>query len=90
MLTSEITTRTFNIQPEFDLSVFPNPTTSNLHLESPERLTGKKYILRNFFGQTIRSGIITGLNRHVLDVAEMNAGVYFLSVGNQTVKVVKE
>lgn len=89
MLTTEITTQTRNLHQETAFSVFPNPASTDLYLKGAESLRGKKYVLRSFFGRTILSGRILTVNQQAFDISGLRRGVYFLTVGNQTVRVVK-
>lgn len=75
---------------EYKLSVFPNPCTNIIHLESSK--TVDSYLLTDISGRIVTQGIVTDSK---IDVSQINSGIYILSAttndGNKsTVKIIKE
>ena len=74
------------------LVVYPNPVNGILFIEtksvvSPSAPT--EYRITNFMGQTVQTGNITTEAQQV-DITKLPAGMYFINVGEQTVKFVKQ
>ena len=75
-----------------DLAVYPNPTTGTLFVEKqnfaslPQSAT---YRLTNLIGQTLLQGTITAETQQI-DIANLPTGMYFISVGEQTIKFAKQ
>lgn len=72
---------------EGDLSLYPNPTTSVLNIETKENITIK---IVNSLGETIITNyLIAGFN--TIKVDNLNPGIYFIHGENgKTIKFVKE
>jgi len=69
------------------LSVNPNPASHSLRVSVPESLNGKTMHLTNMLGKVVvAEKIKSGLNS--FSVSDLEAGMYFLSVGNQVIKIV--
>ena len=73
------------------LTVYPNPTDGVLFVETHGRasLSNQTYRITNLMGQTILTDIITAENQRI-DIANLPAGMYFISLGEQTIKFVKQ
>ena len=74
------------------LTVYPNPTNNVLFVETQfiaSQPTATAYRITNLMGQTILSGNITAETQQI-DVESLPAGMYFISVGEQTMKFVKQ
>ena len=74
-------------------TVYPNPANGVLTVsvrlpqcDSPT--TGETYRITNLIGQTLLHGTITAETQRI-DIEPLPAGMYFISVGEQTVKFVK-
>ena len=77
---------------ENDLTVYPNPTKSNITITNKTNIVGKKYIITNLVGQTILSGKLN-LNETIVNLEALQSGMYFLSLdgmSKQSIKVIKE
>jgi hypothetical protein len=70
---------------EIAISAHPNPTTSKLSIENAP-LNGK-YSLVNMTGQVQNSGTIQSTSMS-LEVESYNKGIYILTVGGHTSKVI--
>ena len=70
-------------------AVYPNPTDGVLFVETCHgaSLQDPTYRITNLIGQTILSGYITAENQQI-DISNMPAGLYFITVGEQTMKFV--
>lgn len=74
-----------------DLVVYPNPATGILIVETQDfaSLQGKsEYRIKNLIGQTIASGLINAENQQI-NIEKLPAGMYFITIGKETVKFVK-
>jgi hypothetical protein len=72
-------------------AIFPNPTNAVLFVETRHAtsLPGQTYRITNLMGQTLLQGHITAEIQQI-DIANLPMGMYFISVGGQTVKFVKQ
>ena len=75
--------------PSTGLKVYPNPTNGVLFVETRRAtsLPDPTYRITNLMGQTLLQGHITAETQQV-DIADLPSGMYFISVGEQTVKFV--
>lgn len=65
--------------------IYPNPVTDRLFLEGLASAEGG--IVLNVFGQTVIA--LPKMNQAEIPVATLPQGIYFLKIGNETVKFVK-
>ncbi len=79
------------------LIVYPNPTNNNLFVETvcTPSLPDPTYCISNLMGQTLLAGTLYVRlpqcdSPTAIDVSSLPAGMYFISVGNKTVKFVKQ
>ena len=78
------------------LVVYPNPADGVLVLETQSitSLQGETYRITNLMGQTLMTGTINpvetrhGTSLQQVDISGLPAGMYFITVGGQTVKFV--
>ena len=79
-----------NETQEFDFTLYPNPAINTLFVE-PQIASQQTqtYHITNLMGQTVLSGTFTAETQQI-DIANLPAGMYFISVGEQTVKFVKQ
>jgi hypothetical protein len=76
-----------------NLKIYPNPTSGKLHVTSVTDVTNVLNDIEVFdmYGRVVETRRATSLqNTATLDISHLPAGVYFLRMGNETVKVVKE
>jgi hypothetical protein len=73
------------------LAVYPNPTNDVLFVETQNiaSLPEPTYRITNVLGQTILLGSINAETQQI-DIKKLPSGMYFISVGGQTVKFVVE
>ena len=81
------TTNTTNIELAESIQIYPNPMQDVLQINLIEQHT-TDYFLHNSIGQLVNYGTITTANAS-LDVSALPSGIYYLSVGGTTKKVVK-
>ena len=89
-VTTPIPNNTFeNNSSENPFAVYPNPTDGVLFVEMvcTPSLPATTYRITNLMGQTILSGYITAENQRI-DISNMPAGLYFFTIGEQTMKFV--
>ena len=72
-------------------AVYPNPANNVLFVETvcTPSLPDQTIRITNVTGQTLLQGIITAENQWI-DIEELPSGLYFISVGKQTLKFVKQ
>jgi hypothetical protein len=72
-----------------DLSIFPNPATSVLYIQSGELPQGEAYIY-NTSGKLCKTVLLQGEEITAVEVADLSAGVYILRLGTQTLRFIKQ
>lgn len=73
---------------QLDLKLYPNPARSNLIIEI-ETTKSLPYKLINISGKLIYEGMIF-FRKQEIDLSELEASLYFLVIGRNTFKVMKE
>jgi hypothetical protein len=96
-VTFTLITNIANITANTKINVYPNPTNGQLRIENYESSMGGigAYDMTGrvvFTLRTVETRHATSLQSDAttLDISHLPAGVYFLRVGNETVKVVKQ
>jgi hypothetical protein len=78
---------------DFELSLYPNPSSDYVTIDSPENIEGEA-ILMSLYGQVIDIKKFGQENRVVFSLRDLPRGTYFLqiisSLGRQSMEVVKE
>ena len=69
---------------ELSFTVYPNPTNGLLFVLSKN---AQEYRITNLLGQTVKSGSITAEPQQI-DVRDLKVGMYFITVGEQTQKII--
>ena len=72
-----------------DLSVFPNPATSVLYIQSGELPTGQAYIYSTS-GSLCKTVTLEGKEISEVSVADLSSGVYVLRLGSQALRFIKK
>ena len=74
---------------ENDFAVYPNPTNGILFVETRHgtSLPDQTYRIANLMGQTLMQGHITAETQQI-DIANLPAGMYFITIADETRKVV--
>jgi len=70
------------------LSVFPNPTSSDVTLVSSKNIIGYNYYITDNIGKIIMQGVITD-ERTTLSLQEFETGLYFLTLEGKSKKTYK-
>jgi hypothetical protein len=75
---------------EWNLQLFPNPTTGELHLQGYEVTKLQSYEIYDVVGQLVQSKIVNLQSEILIDVSHLAKGMYFLKLttadGSQKVK----
>jgi hypothetical protein len=72
------------------LSVYPNPTTGQLKIENGGKLAIDNMKIFDIYGRNVYSFNYTPVHSFSIDISHLPTGIYFLWVGNETVKILKE
>ena len=70
------------ISEESEVRLFPNPATDKLHVEGARGVV----IIRNTIGQRVR--MVT--DESVIDVTDLPSGLYFVNIGHQRSRFIKQ
>ena len=90
LLTTSLSTDVSENDMELGITWYPNPTTSILRINSRNGLNGKTFILRNINGQMITSNQFQNAHVNSIDFTGLESGIYYLSMDNQTLKIIKQ
>jgi hypothetical protein len=66
------------------IKVYPNPASGKLYVESTNHVVMKSVSLTSLTGAVVLSRAATGNGKEVIDLQSIDAGVYILSVTDQT------
>jgi hypothetical protein len=77
------------LSPGFTAQVFPNPTNGKLTLELTQEVAKVPLTLFDVHGNKILEANINSSNSD-LDISSLNNGLYFLNIGDQVIKIVKQ
>ena len=70
------------------LEVYPNPATNMLHIRNVKEGTVQVY---DAIGRQVMVNEVVGNEDHIqLDISSLSKGIYFVKIGNNTAKFVKE
>ena len=70
--------------------VFPNPTTGELKVESGKLKVDNVEVF-DVYGKKLSSNhLITSSSNHQINISHLSAGIYFLKIDNEMVKVIKQ
>jgi len=73
------------------LRVYPNPANGQLKIKNEELRENTEYQIFSVVGQVVMVGAYPcGSPEMTIDVSHLASGMYFLKIGNKTVKFVKE
>ena len=63
--------------------IYPNPTDGNITVSSTN---GTEYRITNLMGQTLMTGWVNG-EKHRIEVSNLHQGIYFITIGESTLKL---
>ncbi|MBV1925278.1 MAG: ASPIC/UnbV domain-containing protein, partial [Dokdonia sp.] len=69
-------------------SLYPNPANSSFTIATPSPVEGSLSIY-DITGKQVINEDLMALTEHNIDISELTAGVYFVSLGTQTIKLIK-
>ncbi len=70
------------------VNVFPNPASSDLTIAFEKEVNNELIIFHDAFGNVVKEMNFSGIEAN-LDITKLSEGIYFLKVGNQVTKIVK-
>lgn len=88
MLTSETSTGIENNITQNRISIYPNPASSSIYIQSQDILIDKIYYVYTSTGQLLMSGRIS--NSNSIDISELKAGLYFIKLDGWIGKLIKQ
>ena len=81
------------VEKDIRFNVFPNPSRGifNINLSSNDENT-VNLAVKNVVGQTVLTETVNvaGTTRHQISLANYSKGIYFLTIGNETTKLIVE
>ena len=84
----------FNIRPEINISLFPNPTSGIITINNHDRYNKLTISVTNLSGQLVNEFIMENSDQLEINI-DGNPGVYFVKIlnkneGQRVIKVIKE
>ncbi len=73
--------------PSSVIRLFPNPSNGNVTISVDERLIGSTAIVSDITGRVVSTVLLSTVNRQ-LSTNDFGSGVYFVTVGNRTQKLI--
>jgi hypothetical protein len=74
----------------YELQIYPNPTTGELRIESGE-LKIENVDIFDVYGRKVSSyQLITSSSNHLINISHLSAGVYFLNINTEAGQVIKK
>jgi hypothetical protein len=70
---------------ETEVSIYPNPATSQITVRVDEAVQGMNYIVTNVFGQQVMSGNLLN-SASILDISFLPKGMYVLTIEGTNVR----
>jgi hypothetical protein len=67
--------------------VFPNPSSALITIEITDNNPLRSIHIRNVLGQTVRNTVVSSQTNQI-DISELNGGMYFITYGAETIKLV--
>lgn len=71
------------------IEIYPNPSNDFVFIKSNKNISGQKYFITDCFGRQVLSGQFSNENSRI-DLSSFAAGIYFLEINQQIIKVVKK
>ncbi|UOK41674.1 MULTISPECIES: T9SS-dependent choice-of-anchor J family protein [Flavobacterium] len=77
----------------FEFSVYPNPSNNIVTISNNENIKINKVVVTDIKGRTVKILSIDGVSKTKVDISDLNAGVYFMSIntnqGIATKRIIK-
>ncbi|HWY13355.1 MAG TPA: T9SS type A sorting domain-containing protein [Bacteroidia bacterium] len=70
---------------DYNIKIYPNPINNIFTLEKPEQ--NDNYFITNVIGTVIKSGSCNN-KKNIIDVSELENGIYFLALKEKRVKII--
>jgi hypothetical protein len=70
-------------------SLYPNPATASFSITTPTITEGTHLAIFDITGKKVLTQNLQTLTQHDIDIRHLTAGVYFVTLRNQTVKLIK-
>ena len=70
-------------------SVFPNPASDQITIETNEYLMGNEFAIYNSIGKSVRKGSIS-TKETIVNLNDLATGIYILRINKQVYKVIKQ
>jgi hypothetical protein len=70
-------------------SIFPNPASDQITIETNESLMGSEFAIYNSIGKSVLKGSITS-KETIVDLNDLATGIYILRINKQVYKVIKQ
>ena len=80
--------RVLETPSNLEISIFPNPTSSQINITAPAHLIGTNYSIFDCVGKRIKEGKITS-SKTLLDLEDLSEGLYLISFGNRSEQVLR-
>jgi hypothetical protein len=78
-----------NLEQNSEFNIFPNPTSKTLTISLPENATTTECILVDNLGKEMKRFSVSG-GENLVDVSELENGVYLMRIGSVTQKIIIE
>ena len=88
MLESIVSTTEDNVSKK-SMQVFPNPTSSIIHILASDEFKSQQLHIYNTKGSLVKSGYLSCTNQCSIDLSDLPNGMYFLHLENQIIKLLK-
>ncbi len=67
------------------MSIYPNPTNSDIIIEITKSLIGEKYIITDFSGRIIKEGVFQN-SKQKIELGNFSNGIYIIRIKNQNIQ----
>jgi hypothetical protein len=78
-----------SITKQSQINIFPNPTNSELRVESSQFKVGGLYQIFDYTGKLYNSGQVVSDN-FIIDVSQLPTGLYVIRIEETNLKFIKE
>lgn len=89
MLSTVITSEIEEISDLSTLSIYPNPTTSFVRIDSDIPLSNTNVLIQDLSGKTMHCDQLSTANAIIIDFFQLSDGIYFITLDEKTYKIIK-